>query len=214
MNVAPIGRLHFVTDTVIQNRYTHAELAERAIAAGVDTIQYRSKESDFRRLMKEASEVREVCRRTGVLFVVNDRVDLALAVDADGVHLGLRDMPVDVARRILGSNRIIGGTIRNCEQLLAAAADGADYVGLGPVFGTRTKQVDHPALGLEAVERIVSGAPIPVIAIAGISIETIDSVLATGVYGVAVIGAIAGAVDVGAAAAKLAAIVREYFPDG
>lgn len=198
-----IGRLHLVTDTQVQDRYSHAELAELAISGGVDTIQYRSKQTDFRRLMQEAGETAEVCRRHGVLFLVNDRVDLCLAVDADGVHLGRSDMPIEVARKILGRSKVIGGTIRNRAQLFEAVAVGADYVGLGPVFATVTKSVDHAPLGLDLVAEVALDAPIPVIAIAGITQETIAQVVGTGVHGVAVIGAIAVAVDVTAAAAIL-----------
>ena len=198
-----IGRLHLVTDTNIQSRYTHAELAELAIEGGVDTVQYRSKQNDFRQLMSEAGAVAEVCRQRGVLFLINDRVDLCLAVGADGVHLGRNDMPIEIARRLLGPSKIIGGTIRNRAQLLESVESGADYVGLGPVFATASKSVDHAPLGLETISEVAHETPIPVIAIAGISEVTITQVLETGVYGVAVIGAIAAAADVAAAAARL-----------
>jgi thiamine-phosphate pyrophosphorylase len=205
----PIGRLHLVTDTTLQSRYSHAELAELAIAGGVDTVQYRSKSTDFRALLSEAGEVAEVCRGAGVLFLVNDRVDLCIAVGADGVHLGRSDMPVSIARTILGPNRIIGGTVRNRPELLAAVEDGADYVGLGPVFATRSKSVDHPPLGVDLVARVANDASVPVIAIAGISETNILEVLHAGVFGVAVIGAVAAAEDVSAAAAALAEIMRK-----
>jgi thiamine-phosphate pyrophosphorylase len=195
-----IGRLHVITDTSVQQRYGAAELAQLAIEGGADTIQYRSKSTDVRALVAEAASVRDICRAAGVLFLVNDRVDVCLAADADGVHLGREDMPLDVARRVLGPDRIIGGTIRGVEHLLEAEALGADYVGLGPIFGTSSKHVPLAPLGLDAVRAVAAVATIPIIGIAGISIANVASVIAAGADGVAVIGAVCAADDVAAAA--------------
>lgn len=198
-----IGRLHVITDTTLQSRYTHAELAERAVQGGADTIQYRSKSLDVRTMIREAGEVAEVCRRHGVLFLVNDRIDVALAVDADGVHLGREDMPLAVARRILGPGKVIGGTIRGVDHLWEAIADSADYVGLGPIFRTGSKRLPIEPLGLDAVRAVTSESSIPIIAIAGISVENIASVISAGAFGVAVIGAVCAAGDVTEAARAL-----------
>lgn len=199
-----IGRLHVITDTTVQDRYSHAELALLAVRGGADTIQYRSKCGDVRRMIAEAAEVRDVCRAANVLFVVNDRVDVCLAIGADGVHLGREDMPLVAARRVLGAGFVVGGTVRNAAQLAEAARDGADYVGLGPVFATRTKEVAHAALGTEGVAAAARGATIPVIAIAGIAVADLAPLLRAGAYGVAVIGAVAGAADPTAATAEFA----------
>jgi thiamine-phosphate pyrophosphorylase len=199
-----IGRLHVITDTTLQERFSHAELAELAIQGGADTIQYRSKSGDVRRMIEEAAEVREVCLRNGVTFLVNDRVDIALAVDADGVHLGREDMPVPVARKILGPEKIIGATIRNPEHLREAIAESADYAGLGPIFSTASKLVGLEPLGLEMVRRVAEQGGIPVIAIAGITAGNTADVIAAGAYGVAVIGAVCCATDVAAAAREIA----------
>lgn len=200
----PVGHLHVITDTVLQTRYSHAELAELAIRGGADTIQYRSKSADVRRMMQEAGETAEVCRRFGVTFLVNDRIDICLAVDADGVHLGREDMPVPVARKILGPDRIIGATARNREHLEAAERESADYVGLGPIFGTSSKEVNLSPLGLEMVGEVSLDARIPVIAIAGITVDNAAEAIAAGAYGVAVISAICCAEDVVASAAVIA----------
>ncbi len=205
-----VGRLHLVTDTTVQTRYSHAELAELAIAGGVDTVQYRSKLTDVRVLIREAGAVREVCRQAGVPFIVNDRVDICLAVDADGVHLGRTDMPIDIARAILGRSRIVGGTVRSVTQLDDAVADGADYVGLGPVFGTTSKSVGHEPLGLQGVRTVTRAATIPVIAIAGITLMNARSVVEAGAFGIAVIGAIANAVAVTEAAQALARAIAPH----
>ncbi len=200
---ARIGRLHVITDTTVQKSFSHAELARRAIRGGADTIQYRSKSNDIRLMIDEARAVREICRAHGVTFLVNDRVDLSLAVDADGVHLGREDMEIATARRILGPGRIIGGTVRNREHLAEAVAAGADYVGLGPIFGTTSKTLAIAPLGLERVREVAADSPIPIIAIAGITAANAAEVIAAGAWGVAVIGAVAAAPDVTVAAAAL-----------
>lgn len=199
----PIGRLHVITDTTVQQRYSAAQLAALAIEGGADTIQYRSKAIDVRALIAEATTVRDVCAGAGVLFLVNDRVDVCLAVDADGVHLGREDMPLDVARRILGPDRIIGGTIRGVEHLIEAESLGADYVGLGPIFGTTSKHVALAPLGLDAVRAVVAAAHIPIIGIAGITLDNASSVIEAGADGLAVIGAVCAADDVRAAAGAM-----------
>jgi thiamine-phosphate pyrophosphorylase len=205
-----IGRLHLITDTQLQDRYSPAELAELAIEGGVDTVQYRDKSGDVRRMIDEAGQVLEVCRAAGVLMLVNDRVDVALAVNADGVHLGRTDMPIEVARRILGPDKVVGGTIRNADHLRTAMEQGADYVGLGPIFTTGSKQVDHPQLGLDGVRQVTTNASIPVICIAGITVASAADVIAAGAYGVAVIGAICNAED----PARAAALLREAIDSG
>lgn len=192
-----------ITDTTVQSRYTHAELAERAIGGGADTIQYRSKTTDVRRMIREAGEVSEVCRRHGVLFLVNDRIDVCLAVGADGVHLGREDMPLRVARDILGSGKVIGGTVRGVGHLREAIAESADYVGLGPIFRTSSKSLSIEPLGLETVREVSAASSIPIIAIAGISVDNASSIIAAGAAGVAVIGAVCAAPDVTAAAREL-----------
>jgi len=198
-----IGRLHVITDTTVQSRYTHAELAELAIRGGADTIQYRSKSSDVRMMIREAGEVAEVCRRHGVLFLVDDRLDVSLAVDADGVHLGREDMPLTIARKILGPGKVIGGTIRGVEHLRDAIAESADYVGLGPIFRTASKRLPIEPIGPDAVRAVSSESSIPIIAIAGIAAQNVASVIAAGAFGVAVIGAVCAASDVAEATRSL-----------
>ncbi|MDB5035188.1 MAG: thiamine-phosphate pyrophosphorylase [Chlorobi bacterium] len=204
-----IGRLHVITCADTRMGRSHAELAELAILGGADTIQYRSKSPDIREMIAEALAVREVCARHGVTFLVNDRVDVALAVDADGVHLGRDDMPIATARRMLGDGRIIGGTVRNREHLMGAFRETADYVGLGPIFGTSSKIVPISPLGLAVVREVATGSPIPVIGIAGIDAGNAGDVIAAGAYGVAVIGAVCRADDVTAAARELRERIRE-----
>ncbi len=204
-----VGRFHLITDTTVQRRHSHAELAALAIDGGADTIQYRSKSGDIRAMVDEASRVRDLCARRGVTFLVNDRIDLCLAVGADGVHLGREDLDLAIARRVLGPEMIIGGTIRNREHLAEAIAAGADYVGLGPIFGTTSKQLALEPLGLDVVRDVSAVATIPVIAIAGITPGNAGSVIDAGAYGVALIGAVCAAADVTAAASSVSRTVAE-----
>lgn len=192
-----IGRLHVITadDDGSRPLRSHAEQALLAVQGGADTIQYRSKSGDVRRMIADGLEVRSVCRRFGVTFLVNDRVDLCLALDADGVHLGKEDMPVEIARRLLGSRKIIGATVRNVDDLLCAQRASADYVGCGPIFPTTTKELPVPPLGIEGLRQVAEGGRIQVIAIAGITSENVGSVMNAGAYGAAVVGAVVRAED-------------------
>ena len=184
-----------------------------ALEAGVRLVQYRAKAeapgaagpmiSDQQRL-SEARALRQLCARHGALFLVNDRIDLALAVDADGVHLGQDDLPPAIARRLLGPDRLIGRSTNRLEQLHQAVADGCDYVGVGPVNATPTKPGRDP-VGLDYVRQAAAVSPIPFFAIGGIDATTLDGALAAGASRVAVVRAITQAADAGAASAALLA---------
>lgn len=200
-----IGRLHVITADDDGGRpfRSHAGQALLAVRGGADTIQYRTKRGDMGRMIADGLEVRQVCRRFGVTFLVNDRVDLCMALDADGVHLGKEDMPVETARRLLGSRKIIGATVRNAEDLLAAQRASADYVGCGPVFATSTKELPVEPLGIEGLRRVAAAAGIPVIAIAGIAPDNVADVIRAGAFGAAVVGAVVRAENPEAAARLL-----------
>ena len=128
-----IGKLHILTDIVLQNRFSHMELAKLAIRGGADTIQFRQKSGSTREMIQVAREVKQVCAENGVTFMVNDRVDVAIASEADGVHLGQDDFPIPLARELLGKGRIIGGSAATLEEARECLSEGADYVGFGPV---------------------------------------------------------------------------------
>jgi thiamine-phosphate pyrophosphorylase len=189
-----IGRLHILTDTKFQRKFTHVELARLAIEGGADAIQLRDKELSTRELIEIAKAIKEICREHKVTFIVNDRVDVAFAVDADGVHLGQDDLPISVARRIL-KDKIIGGSAGNEEELERCISEGADYIGFGPVFHTSTKADAGPQVGLDALRNIVKRSPIPVIAIGGIDDQNASQVLETGVHGIAVVSFVSRAKD-------------------
>ena len=190
-----IGRLHVITDTTIQSRFTHAELAKMAIEGGADTIQFRQKEGSTRELVESAQAVQAVCAEHGVSLIVNDRADIALAVGAAGAHFGQDDLPVTVGRRILPPEMIIGASARTEEKILEAISAGADYIGFGPIYQTSSKLDAETPKGLEALRRMSEIAQCPVIAIGGITVDTVYEVIRAGAHGIAVISAVCGQAD-------------------
>jgi len=164
-----------------------AEQARQLAAAGVRVAQVRCKGSTGRQGWEAVRDAVRILRDAGVVVLVNDRVDWALLSGADGVHVGDEDLPPREARELLGPDRLVGVTVRNAAGAREAAAAGASYVGLGPVFATRTKMVAAPVLGPERLRAEVGGSPLPVVAIGGIGLATVTEVARTGVHGVAVL---------------------------
>ncbi len=144
-----LGRLHLcvITDTRQGSGRDHLEIARAALVGGAEMIQLRDKTGSLRELLPQACAIRLLCRSHGALFIVNDRLDLALAAEADGAHVGQEDLPAAEARRLLGPNRILGVSTHSVDQALAARAAGADYIGFGPMFPTGTKQTGYPPRG-------------------------------------------------------------------
>ena len=164
-------------------------IVDDALRGGLTLVQYREKEIDDSIRLPQADQLCQLCHSYGALFIVNDRVDIALAVDADGVHLGQQDVPISVAREILGSQKIIGRSTTNPDEMENAIAEGADYIGVGPVYKTPTKPGKEPA-GLKYVEYAASNCSIPWFAIGGINLTNINQVVAAGGERVAVVRAI------------------------
>lgn len=185
-----LGRFHLLTDFHFQQRYSHAELAALGIEGGADIVQFRHKESDLRAFVHEAEQTARVCRERNVPLLINDRADVMLGLDAAGVHLGQLDMPVRMARRALGEQAIIGATATTVRDALQAQDEGADYVGFGPVFETRSKANPASVKGLQGLEEVCRAVTIPVIAIAGITPERVRPVMEAGAYGFAVMTAV------------------------
>lgn len=185
-----IGKLHVLTDTSLQSRYSHEELARLAIAGGADTIQFRQKTGSTREMIETAGRVKPICAKAGVTFIVNDRLDVALAVKADGVHLGRDDFPIALARVLLPEEAIIGGSADSLTEVKQCLADGADYVGFGPVFATTSKDNAGWVKGVETLKEIVEAARLPIIAIGGIGLENVQEAMRAGPHGVAVISAV------------------------
>ena len=176
--------------------------AREAVAGGADVIQLRDKESEAREVVEAGRQIRKAVGRDKAVFIVNDRPDIALAVGADGVHLGQDDLPVTAARSILGKDKIIGLSTHSLEQASVAQNSGADYIGVGPVFSTPTKP-GYKAVGLELIKKVKQINGIPFVAIGGIDDSNIDDVVAAGSIRVAVVRAVCGAEDIRAAAKRL-----------
>ncbi|MDE0326489.1 MAG: thiamine phosphate synthase [Candidatus Poribacteria bacterium] len=185
-----IGVLHVITDTTLQSRFTHPELAELAIEGGADTVQFRQKHGTTRELVAIAQQMQAVCTRHNVPLIVNDRADIAQAVSATGAHFGQDDMPVSIGRQILSTEAIIGASARTEEKILEVITEGADYIGFGPIYGTSSKPDAETAKGLERLRRMCDIAACPVIAIGGIRVETAGEVIRAGAHGIAVISAV------------------------
>jgi len=193
--MARIGRLHLLTDVALQSRFSHEELAQLGIAGGADTIQLREKGGSTRRMIEAAKRMVAVCREAGVPLIVNDRIDVALAADADGVHLGQSDFPIPLARELLGKDKLIGGSAATLEEARICLAEGADYVGFGPVYLTGSKGDAGPVSGPAVLKQVVETIPLPIIAIGGITAENVREVMKAGAYGVAVISAVCCQID-------------------
>lgn len=190
----PRGLYALIDDSLLPER-SLVDQATAAMEGGAAVVQLRLEQTPDRPALEVIRAVVEEGRRRGVPVIVNDRVDLALVGRASGVHLGKEDLPVEAARRLLGPEALVGATVRSLEDIMSAARDGADHVGLGPIFPTTTKSVDAPALGLLGFEAIVRVSPLPVVGIAGITLDTIGAVARAGARAAAVAGDLARAVD-------------------
>jgi len=186
---------YFITDAGLSRAGTVADV-RAAVETGVSVVQYRNKDGETRELYEEAKILRELCRGTGTRFIVNDRIDIALAVDADGVHIGQEDMPYREVRRLMGPGKIIGVSVHTLELAIEAERDGADYLGVGPVFPTTTKPDALAPTGVSLVREVKEAVGIPVAAIAGISLENVDEVINAGADMVCAISAVLAAADV------------------
>lgn len=196
--------LYLVTDISERCTLPLPETVEAAIAGGVSIVQYRSEQPYGGAAYREALPIAEICRRANVPFIVNDRIDLALALDADGVHIGQRDFPPEVARRILGPDKIIGFSCSNLEEVRAVDTTLVDYLGLGPVFPTLTKTDAAPAMGLKMLADCAAATSLPVVAIGGINTTNAAAVRASGTrIGIAVVSAICASPNPQAAAEEL-----------
>jgi thiamine-phosphate pyrophosphorylase len=181
-------------------------VAEAAIAGGATVIQLRDKTASTRLLVEEGLALRELTRKYGVLLIVNDRIDVALAVDADGAHVGQDDMPGALARQLLGPDRILGISAGNIDEAMAALTAGANYLGVGPIFATLGKADAGAPIGTRLLNELSSRYTIPLVAIGGINSANTREVIAAGTAGVAVITAVVNAEDIVAAARSLSKV--------
>ncbi|MGB0911293.1 MAG: thiamine phosphate synthase [Nitrospirales bacterium] len=171
------------------------EVLKQLGEAGVSLVQYRNKDGAMQEAYVQAMKLRDVAETYGILFIVNDRCDLALSVEADGVHLGQSDLPLDEARDLMGADRLIGISTHRAEEVLHATSGGADYLGFGPIFGTMTKTDHEPVVGLEGLRSIRALTSLPIFAIGGITPTCTNDVILAGANGIAVASAILDSTD-------------------
>ncbi|QRV22746.1 thiamine phosphate synthase [Marinomonas foliarum] len=195
-------RLYLVTDDQ-QDLATLTEVVSKAVAGGVTMVQVREKHGDVRAFIERALAVKKVLQGTGIPLIINDRVDVSLAVDADGVHLGQSDMPAKIARQLIGPDKILGLSIETQEQLAAADALPIDYIGLSAIFATPTKTNTKHHWGIDGLKSALKVTSLPIVAIGGIHEGNIPELCSTGVHGLALVSAICSADDPKAAAAHL-----------
>jgi thiamine-phosphate pyrophosphorylase len=206
-----LSGLHVITIEDPARGRTHVDVARAALIGGASVIQLREKNATTRELLDLAVAIRDLCHQAHAIFLVNDRLDVALASSADGVHLGQDDLPIADARRIAGSDFIIGISAGTVEEARHAADAGADYLGIGPVYFTATKEDAGAALGLALVTGVRAATNIPIIGIGGINSENARTVINAGAHGLAVITAISSAPDMVEATRNLVECMSSEF---
>lgn len=184
---------YFITDSHL-SRAGNLSDVKNAVACGVKVIQYRDKTLPTQKLYLEALKLKSVCK--GAKFLINDRLDIALAVDADGIHLGSQDLPFGIARKLLGKKKIIGLTVHSLREAKKAQAMGADYIGVSPIFGTKTKGDAGKPRGVGLIREIKKQVHLPLIAIGGINLSNARQVIASGADGLCAISAVVAKPDV------------------
>jgi thiamine-phosphate pyrophosphorylase len=199
--------LYLVTDRELMAAATIEECVEQAVLGGCTVVQLREKTASSREFYQIAVKVRELTARLKVPLIINDRADITLAVNADGVHIGRGDLPYDAARRIIGPDKIIGVSVNNLAEAQAAATQGADYLGVGAMFSTGTKTDTRPA-SMDELRRIREKVKIPVVAIGGINKNNVPLFKGTGIAGIAVVSAVVAQKDTAGAARELKSLLQ------
>ena len=199
--------LYLVTDRLLSRGRSTLEVVQAAVKGGVTCVQLREKTCSTREFIAEAEAIKEFLAANRIPLIINDRIDVALAVNADGIHLGQNDMPLATARSILGEQRIIGISAECLQDAVAAEKMGADYLGISPIYNTPTKTDTAPCLGLEGLGRIRSEVKLPLVGIGGLNPGNAAEVVAGGAEGIAVVSAIVSAEDCETAARRLRKII-------
>lgn len=202
-------RLYLVTDRSFLHGRSLIDVIMQAVAGGVTMVQLREKDADTRSFIELSIEIKQRLQPTNVPLIINDRIDIALAINADGVHIGQSDMPYSIARRLLGCNKIIGLSVENMNDVIEANKLDVDYIGISPVFSTATKKDTALPFGLSGLHEAVRTSVHPTVAIGGINIHTMQEVLDCGTDGIAVVSAIMGADNPEQSARELREIIRK-----
>ncbi len=201
--------LYLVTDRGLSKGRPTLDIVRSAVQGGVTCVQVREKECSTLEFIEQAQSIKEYLQSRGVPLIINDRVDVALAVKADGVHLGQTDMPLDMAKNIIGDSMIIGISAESLEDAIAAEKGGADYLGVSPIYATPTKTDTAPSLGLEGLQTIRKRVSLPLVGIGGLNRDNAAAVIRHGGDGVAIVSAIVAADDPLQAAGELKQIIDE-----
>ncbi len=201
--------LYVITDAKLSRGRSHVQVVQAALRGGATIVQYREKNASTRQMVEEGLALVDVCHAYGAPLIVNDRIDVALAIGADGVHVGDDDMPVVLARKMMGRGKIVGVSADNPRTAQSAMADGADYLGVGAIFATGTKADAGEPIGLAGLQQVARVSRIPLVGIAGINAQNAASVIRAGASGVAVVSAVIQAEDVENAARQLRAVVEQ-----
>lgn len=196
MSPIPLKGLYVILDARAAGGRSLLAVLQEAVAAGATLFQYRDKASPAGAVYRQAVRLRQAAAAAGATFLVNDRCDLALAVEADGVHLGQQDLPLSYARALLGPEKIIGVSTHRPAEVHAATEGGADYLGFGPIFPTGTKPDHEPVVGIEGLQAIRPLTHLPIFAIGGITPDSVEAVIRAGADGVAVLSGVVAAPDV------------------
>lgn len=202
------GSLYVITDLKAQKGRSHLDVLTEALRGGATVVQLRDKEASDATLITIGKSLRKVCDRFGACFIVNDRMNVAVAAGADGLHLGQNDLSLQKARRQLGHGKLLGVSTHNLVQAKRALEEGADYIGVGPVFATPTKP-DYPAVGVALVREVREKVKVPFVAIGGITLDNAKTVLSAGADSVAVVRAVVGQDDVCGAAQKFKTLLKQ-----
>lgn len=193
----PDWKLYIITGEELSKGRSHLEIGEAAIKGGADVIQFRDKTAGSRKLFETAIQIRKITEKAGVKFIINDRLDIALATNADGLHVGQDDLPAPVARKLLGADKILGVSAGTVEEAIHAEKDGADYFGVGPIFEARETKADAgDPRGLKLIKDIHQRCSLPIVAIGGINQTNISSVIEAGAQCAAVISAVVSAPNI------------------
>ncbi len=202
-----------ITDRASSNGLSEAEVAKLAYSGGADIVQLRMKNIDGKEMLEQARKIKAFSEQYAKFFIVNDRIDIAILSEADGVHLGQSDIPLKEARDLLGEDKIIGVSVHNVREAIDAESDGADYVSVGSIFKTNTKDDAHHGQGLDAVFTVKEAVGIPVMAIGGINRGNVQDVIRAGADGVAIASAIVSQPDIRAAAHEIRDMILKIRPN-
>jgi thiamine-phosphate pyrophosphorylase len=188
--------LYVITDREMAGNRPLEEVVKAALEGGATVIQLREKELCDREIFTIGMKIKPLIEKAGVCFIINDRIDLALALDADGVHLGQRDLPLNTARKLMGDKKIIGISVKTVEEADIAEANGADYLGIGSIYPTKTKKDIGPIGGPQRISQIRKAVSLPIVGIGGIQVHNVKDVIRAGADGIAVVSAVMAAPDI------------------